>query len=269
MAVLTRPHARLSYLDEGAGAPPIVFVHGFACDHTDWNQQLSHFRPRHRVLALDLRGHGASQAVAERCSFETLAGDVPALMRELDLKRTLLVGHSMGCRVVLQAWCDVPDRIAGLVLLDGSVVAQGESDAQARMREHIDGLGTRAFIEALYNEALLPDSAAGRAIMARAVSLDPEIGARLFASLAGWDATRMQPTLASVQVPLLAIQSTYLNTARKRVRLGARESSPWLDLLRAQVAHVQIEIVAGPGHFHQIEAPEPVNRLIEEFAARL
>ena len=48
----------LFYTDEGAGGPPILFVHGFSCDSHDWMWQLPHFMRSHRVIALDLRGHG-------------------------------------------------------------------------------------------------------------------------------------------------------------------------------------------------------------------
>ena len=57
----------------GAGDPPIVFVHGFACAHEDWDAQVAHLSPRHRTVAVDLRGHGASPGTAADCSIERTA----------------------------------------------------------------------------------------------------------------------------------------------------------------------------------------------------
>jgi pimeloyl-ACP methyl ester carboxylesterase len=109
---LTNAGARLHYLLAGAGAPPIVFVHGFACGHGDWRLQLEHFAHAHQVIAPDLRGHGASQADPQSCDFRACASDVAALLGALDLRGAILVGHSMGCRIVLQAHLEASDRLA-------------------------------------------------------------------------------------------------------------------------------------------------------------
>ena len=61
-----RPHdvgaLRMFFTDEGSGDPPLLFVHGYTCDSHDWSWQLSHFARSHRVIAVDLRGHGRSSA---------------------------------------------------------------------------------------------------------------------------------------------------------------------------------------------------------------
>jgi acyl-CoA thioesterase len=68
---------------------------------------------------------------------------------------------------------------------------------------------------------------------------------------------------------MMAIQSTYLNSARVRVALKPGETSPWIDLLRARVPGARIEVVAGVGHFPQLEAADRVNALLEEFCVRV
>jgi pimeloyl-ACP methyl ester carboxylesterase len=272
MPSLTRAGASLHYVRAGAGTPPIVFVHGFACAHQDWRFQLEHFAHAHQAVALDLRGHGASHAQPQSCSFRACAGDVAALLRDLDLRGAVLVGHSMGCRIVLQARLDAPDRVAGLVLLDGSTLADPRgavedrgAAVEARFHAELEQSGYPAFARALYGQALLPDTDAGRAIFDRAVALDPQVGIRLFSSLAAWDAGCMVEALRETRIPLLALQSTYLDEARQRVRLLAGETSPWLDLVREMVPHAHTEIVPGPGHFTMIEAPLAVNEAIERF----
>ena len=79
----------------------------------------------------------------------------------------------------------------------------------------------------------------------------------------------MEAALAAVRVPLMVIQSTTMNAERIRVSLSAGQSSPWLDLVKSRAPTARIEIVPGSGHFPQLEAPEKVNALLADFAAKL
>src|ERR1039457_1860691 len=91
------PMTLIHHVVTGDGPLPIVFVHGFACAHGDWDNQVAHLSPRHRTVAVDLRGHGASPGTAEECSIERYGADVAEVMRALALRPAVLVGHSMGC----------------------------------------------------------------------------------------------------------------------------------------------------------------------------
>jgi pimeloyl-ACP methyl ester carboxylesterase len=254
----------------GEGAPPLVFVHGFACDHTDWNAQVEAFAPRHRVLACDLRGHGNTPGNAADMSIETLGADVAALMREQDLAPAVLVGHSMGCRVVLEAARLAPARVAAVALVDGSRMGTGDpAQAEEAMRAAIDFVGFPVFAEALFAQMFLKPSRTSARIVARAKRLEPELGATLFPAMARWDASRLEDTLAGLRAPLLVIQSTTIGAERKRVALKPGETTPWLDLVRTRVPRARIEVVPGVGHFAQIESPDRVNALLEELVGSI
>ncbi len=228
-------------------------MHGFACTHADWRLQLAHFGEEHDIFAPDLRGHGRTHARPEDCSIETYGADVAALLEGKDLKGAVLVGHSMGCRVVLQACLNAPERVAALVLIDGSF--QG-----ARPPVAVDDYP--AFARNLFEGMFLAPSELGKAIIERATRLPASVGAALFPRMARWDAENMERALAAVKVPLLVIQSTYLNAERKRVAIKDGETSPWLDMVRRQAPQAQIELISGAGHFPQLEAPEQVNELL-------
>ena len=60
MAFAELGDVRLFFTDDGEGGPPMLFVHGYTCDSHDWSWQLAHFGATHRVIAVDLRGHGRS-----------------------------------------------------------------------------------------------------------------------------------------------------------------------------------------------------------------
>ncbi|MSQ48945.1 MAG: alpha/beta fold hydrolase [Betaproteobacteria bacterium] len=236
-------------------AKPLVFVHGFACTHADWRLQQAQFSTQHPTYTLDLRGHGATHARPEDCSIETYGSDIAALLEGKDLKGAVLIGHSMGCRVVLQAYLNAPERIAALVLIDGSF--QGNSHPVS-----IENYAN--FAGQLFAGMFLSPSELGAAITERALRLPEVVGASLFPRMARWDAENMERALTAVKAPLLVIQSTYLNAERKRVALKAGETTPWLDLVRRLAPQARIEIIPGTGHFPQLETPQAVNKYLAE-----
>ena len=250
-------------MHEGRGAPPLVFVHGFACAHTDWKFQLEQFKKTHEVVACDLRGHGATPGRPHECSIEHYGGDVAALVNNLELRRVFLIGHSMGCRVVLEAARLVPKRVAGVVLIDGSRAGSGDPDAAESAARAAIGGNYPAFAENLFRQMFFKPSVEADAIVARAVRSSAAFGAELWPRMARWDAAMVESALATVRGRILAIQSTTRGADLKRSPLKPGETSPWLELLKSYGA--RIEIVPDTGHFTQLEAPQRVNPLIAEF----
>ena len=255
----------MHFVRAGSGAPPLVFVHGFGCSHEDWSLQFETFRKTNESVACDLRGHGATPGRPEECSIEHYGGDVAALLGNLDLQKSILVGHSMGCRVVLEANRLDPERIGGLVLIDGSRLASGDPDAAERAAcSAIDKAGYAAFAEQLFRQMFFQETALSRAIVARGMRLPDDVGSALWVRMVRWDAALMEAALAAVRVPLMVIQSTTRDAQLRRTPLRPGESSPWLDLVRARVPDYRIEVISGVGHFAQLEAADRVNRLIAE-----
>lgn len=256
----------MHFIRVGRGAPPLLFVHGFACSHDDWKSQLEHFQKSHEVVACDLRGHGQTPGRPHECSIVHYGGDVAALVNHLELSGAILVGHSMGCRVVLEANRLVPERIGGIVLVDGSRLGSGDPDAaQAAATAAIEDAGYRVFAENLFRQMFFKPSAEADAIVERALRQSADFGPLLWPNMARWDAAELDAALAAVRAPLLAIQSTTRNAQLVRSPLKAGDTSPWLELLRSKGA--KVAIIPGAGHFTQIEAPGEVNRLIEDFVA--
>ena len=256
-------------LRAGQGTPQFVFVHGFACAHEDWRAQTDHFSKTNAVVACDLPGHGRTPGLPRDCSIESYGSEVADLLRTLDAP-AVLVGHSMGCRVVLAANRLAPQKIAAIALVDGSRMGAGDPQQAAEaMRAAIEFTGFTAFADALFRQMFLDLSAPhATSIIERAKRLPADIGSTLFPSMARWDAANVVSALAAVRCPLLAIQSTKMSPERKRSTMRAGESSPYLDLLREHVPGVRTEILPGLGHFPQIEAPEKVNALLDTLAAR-
>jgi pimeloyl-ACP methyl ester carboxylesterase len=122
---------QLFYTDEGGGEPPLLFVHGYTCDSHDWSWQLPTFTRDHRVIAVDLRGHGRSSAPAEGYSAEQLASDVAALLDLLGLSGVIALGHSLGGAVVSALAVEYPALVAGLVCVDPGYLLPDETGTNA------------------------------------------------------------------------------------------------------------------------------------------
>ncbi len=255
----------MHFVREGRGAPPLVFVHGFLCSHEDWHHQLDFFSKTHEVVACDLRAHGKTPGRPQEVSIEHFGGDVAALVSNLDFSKVFLVGHSMGCRVVLEANRLAPERVAGIVLIDGSRAGSGEPNAaEAAARASIEQAGYKAFAENLFRQMFFTQTPATERLVQRAVRQSAEIGAALWPRMARWDAAMLETALAAVRAPVLVIQPTTRNARGERGPLQAGQTSPYIDLLNAKLKSVKVEVLAGLGHFPQLEAPERVNALIAE-----
>jgi len=243
-----------------------VFVHGFLCSHEDWKFQLKELQQSHEVVACDLRGHGATPGRPHEVSIEHFGGDVAALVNNLELTKPVLIGHSMGCRVVLEANRLMPERIGGIVLVDVSRFGTGDpAAAEAAAQAQIAQTGYTAWATELFRQMFLEQTPATERLVQRAVRQSAEIGGALWPRSARWDAGTLEPALAAVRAPVLVIQTTTREPATgKRGPMQAGQTSPWLELLRKSV-NAKIEVLPNLGHFPQLEAPERVNRLIEEF----
>jgi len=117
------PHAKVNgvqlyYELHGDSGEPLVLVHGYTGDITDWRHQLPAFSRAHRVLVMDNRGHGRSEAPPDRSAYsiEQMASDVQALTHQLGFERFHLLGHSMGGAIVQEIALQAPERLLSLTL---------------------------------------------------------------------------------------------------------------------------------------------------------
>ncbi len=108
----------IRYQVSGKGPVSVVFVHGWACDRSYWREQLDHFARQYRVVALDLAGHGESGVERRQWTIEAFGRDVVTVMEALNLRRVVLVGHSMGGPVAVETARVAPEIVLGLVGVD-------------------------------------------------------------------------------------------------------------------------------------------------------
>lgn len=128
----------LFYRESGAAnLPALLLVHGFPLDSGMWEAQLEGLAERAHVIAPDLRGHGQSDVPPGPYSMDQHADDLAALLDELDIRKTVIAGLSMGGYVTQAFWRRHPERVAGLALLDTRASAD-TAEARAKRNETID-----------------------------------------------------------------------------------------------------------------------------------
>jgi pimeloyl-ACP methyl ester carboxylesterase len=101
----------------GAGRP-VVLLHGWLCDHQDMGPLAELLRADHEVVTLDLRGHGVSGTPTAGFGLGDFAADVIEVIERLDLGSALLVGHSLGAAIALEAAIMAPAAVRGVLIVD-------------------------------------------------------------------------------------------------------------------------------------------------------
>src|SRR3954465_7765536 len=144
----------ISYVVRGTGDPTLIFVHGFACSLDDWDEQLRGLSPSFRCVALDLPGHGAS-AKGDTVSIEVLGAAVNRVKDQVAASNTILVGHSMGCRVIVEAYQQSSATISGLVFVDGSFLGADLVSAMKTAKAAINHAGMAAFTHQFFSDMFL------------------------------------------------------------------------------------------------------------------
>ncbi len=119
---LTHNGETIRYLDTGAGDPAIVFVHGWCCDNTYWRDQVPVFAAKHRIIAVDLPGHGSSDKPDRDYTIANFVDVVASLIGDLGLDKPIVVGHSMGGVIVMNIARKHPDLTRGAVIVDAPLV---------------------------------------------------------------------------------------------------------------------------------------------------
>ncbi len=125
---------RIHYERHGEFGEPLVFVHGYTGDVTDWEYQIAEFSPDYRVLVLDSRGHGLSEAPADPSAYsiEEMARDVQGLANAVGLEKYHLVGHSQGGCVVQEVALSTPEKLLSLTLEDTGPLGAVPDDLEMR-----------------------------------------------------------------------------------------------------------------------------------------
>jgi pimeloyl-ACP methyl ester carboxylesterase len=126
-------NTKISYYDTGKGNA-IVLLHGFLENQTMWQDLISKLSKKHRIITIDLLGHGETECLGYVHSMEENAEVVKAVLSELRIRKAILVGHSMGGYVALAFAEKFPSMMKGLILMNSTSKADSEERKKNRDR---------------------------------------------------------------------------------------------------------------------------------------
>lgn len=246
----------IHYTVSGSGDETLVLVHGWAGDQTYWQDQVRSLSDDFSIVTVDLGGHGLSGADRTDWSIERFSEDVVAVVEGLDLDRAVLVGHSLGGPVVLEAASAMPDRIGAVLGVDtfhDSWTAAGAFDGLLEQLEIDFQAAAAPFVRTMFLESS-PQALADR-IVADMVLQPPASGIAALDGLNGWGARNMESAIAQLPVPLGLIQSQLFSGAMTRVEATAPDTP--------------VTTLDGLGHFLMSEDPARFDSALRSMVAQL
>ncbi len=241
----------IQYRLYGDGEALVVLIHGWSCDSNYWAAQVPALRAKYAVATVDLAGHGGSGANRQDWSMRAFGEDVARVVKALpEYRKVVLVGHSMGGPVAVEAARQLKGRVVGVVGVD-TLRGIGEPKPSPAQRAaqiaafERDFVGTtRAFVT---NTFFTPDS---DPVLIRRIADDmalapPAVALGALRGLADWEGSA---EIADAAVPL-----TLVNAAQPPTH-G--------DALARLAPKFRLVTVDGLGHFLMMEDPARVNPIL-------
>lgn len=237
---------KVHFTSQGTGPTAVVLIHGWTCDGGFWSANVPALAARHRVLVVDLPGHGRSDACAA-CSMEEFGDAVLAVMDAAGVRQAVMVGHSMGGPVMLACARRAPERVQAIVAVDAVFL---DASSAARLQGHGDrfaGPGGLAAREKLVRSMFTPTTP--KPVQEQV--LKSMLGAPETVAVGAMNALVLASFWKDDQVRL-----PFLEIAAGS-RTGMTEEG-----LRKRFPAAQLKRIEGTGHFLMMEQPEAFNRMV-------
>ncbi len=246
-------HERYPSLSGRSPSATVMLIHGWSCDSTYWSAQLEALREHFEVITIDLAGHGKTPATRDDFSMASFGRDVADVVAKLPANQSLvLVGHSMGGPVAVEAAVLLGERVRGVIGVDTFASiglpkpSQTENAARLAAFERDFSGTTRAFVSQSF---FRPDAdpVLRERIANDMASADPKVALAAIQGLNDWDGTQRLPLLKQ---PIATINADQVPVDESRLQRYA----PSFRLIT----------LAGQGHFLMMENPARFNPVLIE-----
>ncbi len=232
----------------GSGERAFVCLHGLVDSVAIWERLAPSLAERGRVVCVDLRGHGRSEAPAGPYRREDLAADVIAVLDALEIRAATLVGHSLGGIISMTTALTHPDRVEGLVLLG---TASQCSERVANWYERIARAGETDGLAGLARRIYGQDRR-------RQLVGDAQGIAHVTRTLKSLHSDPLTPKLAHLTCPTLLLVG-------EKDPMGPKASQIIREMLPTEAA--RLEVIPDRGHWLHVEAPELVVSALDGWIA--
>ncbi|WP_394830023.1 alpha/beta hydrolase [Pendulispora rubella] len=240
----------IHYREGGRGEIALFFLHGWLGDAHWWDEQLTQFAPRYRVVAMDIAGHGESGKERKASTYQTAAADAHAIADKLGLKRIVWIGHSMSGEIIIEAANRLPDRTACLIPIDtlkeiGGPASREETDAffaplQKDFVPNAQGILKKAFV------ASSPESVVRR-VLDGVATMKPEVVIPILRSGFSYDA---RTEIRKVKAPIVAVNSDIQPTK--------------LEENRKYAPQFEVIVMKNVGHWPMLERAGEFDSLLQQ-----
>jgi pimeloyl-ACP methyl ester carboxylesterase len=243
---------QVHYLDTGGAGPAIVLVHGWASDSRAWRAQIKSLAPRARVIAVDLPGHGQSQAPGSEFSMDLFAKATAAVMDQAGVEGAVLVGHSNGTPVIRQFYRLFPGRTQALVAVDGPLKQMLSDAVVEQMKPRLSEDNFRDTVAAMIDG--MPGDGLAQAARAeiKTMAVAQPHAAVLGGLLAAADAEIWRPD--PIDAPLLLILAEQPSW-----------NEEYLGFVKQLAPNAEIHVLPGVSHFIMVERPAEFDSLLLAF----
>jgi pimeloyl-ACP methyl ester carboxylesterase len=234
----------------GEGDKTLVFVHGWSCDRSYWQDQVDEFAKTYRVVTVDLGGHGQSGLDREDWTIPTFGADVAAVVDNLQLDKVILIGHSMGGPTIIEAAHRLGDRVVALVGVDTyqdfeHTYAEQEIDGFLAPFQSDFVTTTDQFVRSMFLDSA--DSALVNRVAVDMSSAPTDVALSAIGNLLHWDDIAV---LTKVRIPIRSVNSDRWPT---NVEGNSNVAESFV-----------VELMPGTGHFLHMEDPDSFNRLLHK-----
>lgn len=253
----------LGYDDCGTGLP-LVFLHAFPLNRTMWSQQQAALSSRYRVITLDLRGHGESDAPLWHYSLDQAADDVHVLLDHLSIQQSVFVGLSMGGYILFAFYRRHAERVKGLVFADTRAqadTAEGK-DGRFQMAQTAYKKGPAAIADLMLPKLLTPETVQAR----------PEIVRHVRAMIEGNPISGIAGDLMAMAERPDSVPLLQQITCPTQIIVGALDqATPPSDakLMAEQIPGARLAVIPNAAHLANLEQPEAFNQIVSTFVSDL
>lgn len=240
----------IAFETKGSGDIALVFIHGWSCDKSYWNDQTDELSKNYKVVTIDLAGHGESGLNRENFTIDLFGEDVAAVVNYLKLNKVILIGHSMGGAVIIEAAQKLSGKVIGLLGVDTfqSFTDDWTSEQKENfLKSFTDDFSTttKGFVKSMF--PLTADSNLVKKVADDMSSAPPAVAVSAIRNTFYYDPI---PTLTEINLPIISINCDIYPVA--------------VEENKKIVKDYEVRFMNGVGHFLMLEKPDEFRKLLLE-----